>query len=162
MVQRTDNAGYLHNILIPYVNATGINLKLSKGHSCLVIFDTFKGQITPDFLKVLEENNILVVEIPPNCTDRLQPLDLAVNKPLKDQIKRRFRQWYSERVEKRIRNSASNNEKLIDLKLSQLKPPGLKWLIEACSYIGMNDVIKNGFQEAGITTVLSIYSNIHK
>ena len=42
----------------------------------------------PDFLKVLEENNILVVEIPPNYTDRLQPLDLAVNKPLKDQMKR--------------------------------------------------------------------------
>ena len=47
-------------------------------------------QITPDFLKALEENNILVVEIPPNCTDRLQLLDLAVNKPLKDQMKRHF------------------------------------------------------------------------
>ena len=86
----------------------------------------------PDFLKVLEENNILVVEIPPNCTDRLQPLDLAVNKSLKDQIKRHFQQWYSEEFEKRIRSSASNDEKLIDLKLSRLKPLGLKWLIEAC------------------------------
>ena len=118
--------GYLHNILIPYVNATRINLKLSKSHSCLVIFDTFKGQTTPGFLKVLEENNILVVEIPPSYTDRLQPLDLAVNKPLKDQMKRHFQQWYSEEVEKRIRSSASNDEKLIDLKLSRLKPLGLK------------------------------------
>ena len=115
----------------------------------------------PDFLKVFEENNILVVEIPPNCTDRLQPLDLAVNKPLKDQMKRHFQQWYSEEVEKRIRSPASDDEKLIDLKLSWLKPLGLKWLIEACSYIEMNDFIKNGFLEAGITTVLSTYSNIH-
>jgi len=41
-------------------------------------------------LKVLEDNNILVVEVPLNCTDRLQPLDLAVNKPLKDQMKDNF------------------------------------------------------------------------
>ena len=75
--------GYLHNILIPYVNATCLDLKLSKSHSCLVIFDTFKGQTTPNFLQILEDN-ISVVEVPPNCTDRLQPLDLAVNKLLKD------------------------------------------------------------------------------
>ena len=67
--------GYLHNILIPYVNATRDSLKLSKTHPAVVIFDTFKGQTTPSFLDSLEENNILVVEIPPNCTDRLQPLD---------------------------------------------------------------------------------------
>jgi len=110
--------GYLYNILIPYVNAMRVELKLSKTHSCLVIFDTFKGQTTPNFLKVLEENNILVTEIPPNCTDRLQPLDLAVNKPLKDQMKRQFQQWYSEEGGKRINSSATDAEKLVDLKLS--------------------------------------------
>ena len=82
--------GYLHNILMPCVNATRAELKLSQTHSCLVLLDAFKGQTTPNFLKVLEENNILVVEVPPNCTDRLQPLDLAVNNPLKDQKKDNF------------------------------------------------------------------------
>ena len=57
--------GYLHNIVILYVNATQVDLKLSKTHSCLVMFDTFKGQTTPGFLKRFEENNILVVETPP-------------------------------------------------------------------------------------------------
>ena len=126
--------GYLHNILIPYVNATQIDLKLSKTHSCLVMYDTFNGQTTPDFLKLLEKNKIMVVEIPPNCTDWLQPLDLAVNKPLKDQMKKWFQQWYSEEVEKRIRSSASDDKKLIDMKLSQLKPLWLKWMVDVCSY----------------------------
>ena len=90
-------SGYLNNILVPYVNATRAELKLNQTHSCLVLFDSvqfdsFKRHITTDFLKVLEDNNILVVEVPPNCTDRLQPLDLAVNKPLKDQMKRQFHQ----------------------------------------------------------------------
>ena len=76
-------------------------------------------------------------------------------------MKRHFQQWYSEEVEKRIKSSATDDEKLIDLKLSRLKPLGLKWLVEACSYVEMNDFIKNGFLEAGITTVLPSYSNIH-
>ena len=136
-----------------------VELKLSRTHSCLVIFDTFKGQTTPDFLKVLEQNSILAAEIFPNCTDWLQPLDLAVNKPLKDQMKRQFHQWYAEEVEKSINSSASDAEKLVDLKFSRLKPLGLKWLMEACSYVEMNDFIKNGFFESGITTALSSYSN---
>ena len=49
--------GYLHDILIPYVNATHDSLKLSKSHPVVVIFDTFKGQTTPDVLDTLEENN---------------------------------------------------------------------------------------------------------
>ena len=105
--------GYLHNILIPYVKATRVELKLSQTHSCLVLFDTFKGQTTPQFMKVLEENNILVVEVPPNCTDRLQPLDLAVNKPLKDQMKRQFHHWYSKEVQKRVKNATSDDGKMI-------------------------------------------------
>ena len=81
---------------------------------------------TPGFLKLLKENNIQAVKILPNCTDWLQPLDLAVNTPLKDQMKGQFQQWYSEEVEKRIRSSASGDEKLIVLKLRQLKLLGLK------------------------------------
>ena len=126
--------GYLYNILIPYVNAMWDELKLRMTHSYLVIFDTFKGQTTPNFLKVLEQNNILVAEIPINCTDQLQP----VNKPLKDQMKR-VSPMVSEEVEKRINSSATDAERLVDLKLSRLKPLGLKWLVEACSYVETND-----------------------
>ena len=127
--------GYLHNILVPYVNATCAELKLSQTHSNLALFDSFKGQTTLDFLKVLEDNNILAVEVPPNCTDRLQPLDLAVNKPLKDQMKRQFHQWYSKEVEKRVKDAKTEDGKVIDLKLSELKPLGFKWLKEACAYV---------------------------
>lgn len=74
-------------------------------------------------------------------------------------MKRLFQLWYSEEVEKRIKSSANNDEKLIDLKLSQLKPLGLKWLVEACCHLKMNDFIKNGFLEAGITAVVSSHSN---
>ena len=95
------------------------------------------------------------MEILSYCTDRLQPFDLAVNKPLKDQMKRHFHQWYSQEVEKRIKNAKTSDDKVIDLKLGQLKPLGFKWLEEACAYVERNNFIRNGFLEAGITEALS-------
>ena len=40
----------------------------------------------------------LSVLVPSNCTDLLQPLDLSVNKPLKDHLRSCFQSWYSEQV----------------------------------------------------------------
>jgi len=75
---------YIENIIIPYVKKERESLGLSNDHSALVLFDVFKGQCTSHVLKLLKDNNILYVTVPGNCPDRLQPLDLSVNKPAKD------------------------------------------------------------------------------
>ena len=36
--------------------------------------------------------------VPANCTDRLQPLDVCVKKPLKDHMKQSFVAWYFDKV----------------------------------------------------------------
>ena len=41
-------------------------------------------------LKVLEDNNVDVVYVLANCMNCLQPLDLSVNKPVKDCLKGKF------------------------------------------------------------------------
>lgn len=58
--------------------------------------DNFKGQVTETFLALLDCYNIHLCLLPPNTTDRLQPLDISVNKPAKDFLKQKFDQWYSE------------------------------------------------------------------
>ena len=70
----------------------------------LVIFDTVKGHEEDgmESLALLQENNVLSVIVPSNCTDLLQPLDLSVNKPLKDPLRRSFQSWYSEQVSKQL------------------------------------------------------------
>ena len=40
--------------------------------------------------------------MPANCTDKLQPLDLSVNKHFKDEMKKRFQEWYEEEVQKQL------------------------------------------------------------
>ena len=66
------------NRCLPKVRKTREKMSLSPNHTCLVIFDKFKAQCTATELKALEENNILVVSVPANYTDQLQPLDIAV------------------------------------------------------------------------------------
>ena len=75
---------YIEKILLPYVRDKREELKLAADYPALVIFDKFTGQGTENLLKLLEENHIYFVTVPANCTDRLQPMDISVNKPAKN------------------------------------------------------------------------------
>ena len=77
---------YLGNVLIPYIAEKREGLNLSEDYPTLVIFDNFKAQCTSVFLTQLDRNNINVVLVPPNYTDCLQPLDVSVNKAVKNQL----------------------------------------------------------------------------
>jgi len=48
------------------------------------------------------DTGILFVTVPNNCTDRLQPLDLSVNKPAKDFVKTKFQNWYGDEIRKQL------------------------------------------------------------
>ena len=94
----------IDEILLPYVAKTRIELSLPPHQSCLVIFDNykFKAQCTSAVLQVLEDNNTLMTA---NCTDRLQPLDIAVNKSVKGFFRVEFYNWYSKQVCKQLEES---------------------------------------------------------
>ena len=74
---------YIDHIILPYICKKREELKLASDYPALLTFDNFKAQCTPAFLTVLDQNNINVVLVPANCSDRLQPLDSSVNKPVK-------------------------------------------------------------------------------
>ena len=61
--------------VMPFINRKCQELKLAESHPALVLFDCFKGQTTEDVQQMLLENNIRSVQIPTNCTDKLQPMD---------------------------------------------------------------------------------------
>ena len=89
-------------------------MDLEEPHPCLTIFDVFRGQQTPAFYELLEKNNINHINVPANCTDKLQPLDLSVNKPLKDEMKQRFQSWYADEVQKQLANETAIQDVKID------------------------------------------------
>ena len=67
-------------------------------HPVLVIFDRFSAQCTDAVLQLLHEHHIRLVIVPVNCTDRLQPLDVSVNKAAKDFLRKEFQDWYAHQV----------------------------------------------------------------
>ena len=100
-------------------------LKLSVDQPAVAIFDVFKGQQTEGVLKILEENNILVVShsVPANCTDRLQPMDLSVNKSVKEFM---CSKWYSDQGQDQLNEESEITP--VDLKMSTMKPLGARSL----------------------------------
>ena len=74
---------YVKNIILPYIRKVHRTQNLSKSQMALCIFDVFRAQMGEDFLDFLSENNIKVVYVPACCTDRLQPLDVSVQKAVK-------------------------------------------------------------------------------
>ena len=70
----------------------------SHDHCALVIFDDFGAQYTSSLLTLLDNHNINVTLIVPNCTYRLQPLDLSINKPAKDFLRSQFQEWYAQEL----------------------------------------------------------------
>ena len=72
--------------------------------------------------------------MPANSTNRLQPLDISVKKPVKEFLRVQFHDWYSCQVCSQL-DSGSENEQLIDLRLTIVKPLGATWLILLINYL---------------------------
>ena len=141
---------YIKNFFIPYVQQKRNELKLSPEQAALALFDLFRGQQTKRVSALLEENNIIVVPIPANCTDRLQPMDLSVNKAVKKFMRSRFREWYANEVQKQLDDGVQQITP-VDLKMSTMKPLGARWLVSLHDHINENNyLILNGFKAAGI------------
>ena len=70
---------YVEHIIVPYVEK--VRELLGNDKPALAIMDNFKGQVTPAVNDLLESNNIHMCLLPPNTTDRLQPMDISANQP---------------------------------------------------------------------------------
>ena len=84
---------YIENIVYTYVESTRQQL----GYDCpaLMITDNFKGQVTTTVNELLVFHNIQTCLLPPNTTNCLQPLDIAVNNLLKIFLGRSLMSVYS-------------------------------------------------------------------
>ena len=154
---------YIEHIILPYVRQVRERLQLGDDKPAVAIMDNFKGQITEAVTSLLEANNVHVCLLPANTTDLLQPMDIAVNKPAKDFLRKEFQQWYSEHVMKQLEGQDISDIETaeirpIDLGLPALKEIGAKWLVDMASYISDNpQFIVNGFMRAGITGALDAH-----
>ena len=117
----------------------------------MLLFDNFKGQCTEKLLRLLDSSNVSIALIPANCTNRLQPLDLSVNRAAKEFLRKAFQKWYALQVCAQLEGKVP-----ADIRISVMKPLGAKWLVDLYDYLkGKPEIIKNGFKEAGLLECVS-------
>lgn len=147
---------YIHSIIIPYITAQRELLGDASRHAA-IIMDNFKGQVTDSVHALLEEHGIYPCLLPPNTTDRLQPLDVSVNKPAKDFLRRKFEEWYTDEVIKQLDGQDPDTLDIdpIDLRSAVIKEKSAQWLVDLANYLAENPhIIVNGFIKTGITAAL--------
>lgn len=68
----------------------------------LLIYDGHSSHVNPEIIKEALENSVTILKLPPHTTDILQPLDVAVNKSLKDRWDDKLVKWQRANPRKRI------------------------------------------------------------
>ena len=145
---------YVEKILVPCGSNKRKLLKLPHDYPALVIFEHFSGQVTDAILQLLEENHLRHVMIPANCTDRLQPLDVSVNKATKEFLQRQFHDWYAKQICEHLKDDTPVRP--VDLRLSIVKPIGAEWRKDLYDFLKAKpEIIVNGLKGAGIVDYLA-------
>lgn len=126
---RESNHYFYIQVLKPY-------LSLREGRS-LLLLDTFTVHRMPSVIDALRLLSCDPLFIPGGLTPILQPLDISINKPLKDNIRDAYSRW--------ARNSFDPER--------GLAKPGRKevaeWVLTAWHSIS-SEAITNGFTQAGL------------
>ena len=150
---------HLEKVIVPFVNEKRAELKLPMSYPALAIFDCSKGQTTPAVKAVLRQYHIRFVIVPPNCTDKLQPLNISINKPIKSEMKKCFQLWYAEEVQKQLKESPTESVK-VDVSAAAVKHKSANWLISTWNEIQDHPQLGiNRFQKAGILKAIACVSN---
>ena len=151
----TTMLAYIKNVIVPFVERVRDD-RCSKDCPALAIFDHFKGQLTDNVCGLLEQHNIHSVLVPANCTDRLQPLDLSVNRSAKAFLQSQFQNWYASELKKQIDTVCDIDDlEPIDLTTAKMKCISAQWITKLYEYLCKNpEIIVNGFLAAGISQAL--------
>ena len=142
---------YIDKIIVPFVERVREDLGLDKQQAALAILDHFQGQLTDSITQVLENHNIQSVLVPACCTDRLQPLDISVNKSAKSFLRSEFQKWYANEIGPQLTTASNEELEPVDLSTAKMKSVGAQWLVRLDEYISESpDIIVNGFIASGI------------
>ena len=109
-----------YKVIVTFVTEKRQELKLDPTFPAAAIFDNFCGQTTDSVLSHLRSHSIVQIQLPVNCTNK--PLDISVNKPMKDYLKSKFQQWYAQEVRKQLETIPLVQVK-VDVGLQVVKSP---------------------------------------
>ena len=147
---------YVEKILSPYFEKARKRLGLEDTHKGLCVYDVYRAHRTDEFRRKLDCSNLIGIQVPPNTTSELQPLDVGFNKPYKTALSTKFSEWYAGQINEQLMNGIGANSVKIKLDLSVMKPIHAVWLIQVHEEMSRkNTLIKKCFHKVGIPALES-------
>ena len=122
---------YFEKVLKPYIVAKRKELNLPDDHKCIVISDVFKGQNTPTVVEKYKAENVILINVPPNMTHLLQPLDISVNRVIKAHMCNNFESWYASLITIQLTQGINPEIIHVDCGLKAIKELHAKWIISS-------------------------------
>ena len=102
---------------------------------------------------------MVVVLVPANMTNFLQPLDLTVNGYVKKFMCGKFNAWYSLQIENQLDAGKQLQDIDVPFCISLLNSCYAEWLVECYNHMtttAVQNVIQSGWKAAGITEALQV------
>jgi hypothetical protein len=110
----------------------------------MLVYDSFKGHLGESVKRKLHESGIDLAVIPGGLTSICQPLDVSINKPLKDNLRKEWHIWMAGGG---ARTTAAGN--LRRAKLSDV----CSWVVHSWEAID-DEIVIESFKTCGISTHL--------
>lgn len=124
----------------------------TKKKRALLVLDSFSAHLCDAIQELFRKYNTTVIVIPGGCTSVLQPLDVSINRPFKDRLRKCWEQYM-------LQQSDAMNESD-----GKIQPPTkqhlVDWVIEANEQLDANiTIVKKSFLVTGISNALGGYEN---
>ena len=141
---RTESGWFTEDIFADWFFQTALpNIRRKAGGSVsALIGDNLAAHINNDVLKACKKNNIKFISLPPNTTDKTQPLDIAYFRPMKIAWRHILNKW----------KTTPERRKCSTLPKTAF-PKLLKELVDCLFYGNGSANLIAGFEKAGIHPV---------
>ena len=94
------------------------------------------------------------------CTGQLQPSDVLVNDPFKNNLKKLFSSWYANQIQEQLNNGKIVENARVDMQISFLKPVHFQWLKQNIAWLSEQEAtLLRGWKDTGILEKLGQTSN---
>ena len=110
----------------------------------MLVWDSFRAHLSAPIRSTLKSLNTEPVVIPGGMTSMVQPLDVAINKPFKDRMRKKWQEWILA-----DQHTFTASGRIRKVELTQI----CQWMYEAWEDIP-NELIKKSFRKCCITNAM--------
>ena len=123
---------YVSEIIMPYAETCIRKHRLHADAHIILVLDVWAVHKSEEFRLFLRTHHprIHLVFVPANCTSKLQVADVALQRPFKHSITRRFNEWAVLQIQEQIHADNVVGFTAL-LKMSAIKPLALQWCIDS-------------------------------